>query len=332
MKIDSTIIDRVLNNEASSEEVREVTEWFATDEGTQYLSERIEQEADTLTEQQAEMWVDHPIPEAKMRERFLQEISPAKRKGSTHYRWVAAAVMIPFLLLSISVAFLAERAGIFSETEYAELVVPCGEQMRVVLQDGTIVQLNSDTRLRYPKKFGIFNRTVELQGEGYFEVAKEKMRPFIVGLQGVDVKVTGTKFNVKAYAPEASVWVTLDEGSVMLQGAKGKEYPLLPGESAEYNRLSGTCHISRPDNSEQITSWRSNSLNFYLTPLKDIVKVLERQYDVHFIISDSTLLNNRFTLSTTKVNVTDVLNDLEAVSHIAFKETQQGVFEIAAKK
>lgn len=195
--------------------------------------------------------------------------------------------------------------------------------MRVVLQDGTIVQLNSDTRLKYPKKFGIFNRTVELWGEGYFEVAKEKNRPFVVDLGDINVKVTGTKFNVKAYTAESNLWVTLDEGGVLLKDVRGKEYPLLPGESAEYNRRSGACQISRPENMEQISSWRSKGLNFYLTPLKEIVKVLERQYDVHFIIPDSALLDNRFTLSTNKVNVIDVLNDLEAVSHISLMKQKK---------
>lgn len=336
MKIDNLIIDKVLNNEASAEEAKRVVEWLATDEGREYLSHRLDKEAEELTENDIAKYVPHQIPEDKMKQRFLEQIRPKQinleRKNNRFRIWWAAAVLIPFLFLVGSVAFLAERAGIFSDTEYAEFVVPCGEQMRVVLQDGTIVQLNSDTRLKYPKKFGMFSRTVELQGEGYFEVAKEKTRPFIVDVHGIEVKVTGTKFNVKAYAPEENVWVTLDEGSVLLKSSQGKEYPLLPGESAEYNRQTGVCHISRPEDIEQVSSWRSNSLNFYLAPLKDIVKVLERQYDVQFIIPDSTLLNNRFTLSTAKVNVKDVLNDLEAVSHIAFKETQKGVFEIAGKE
>ena len=128
-----------------------------------------------------------------MQQRFLQQIT-LRRRVNSYRRWWAAAVLIPFIFLCGSVWFLADKVGLFSETEYAELVVPCGEQMRVVLQDGTIVQLNSDTRLKYPKKFGIFNRTVELWGEGYFEVAKEKNRPFVVDLGDINVKVTGTKF------------------------------------------------------------------------------------------------------------------------------------------
>ena len=85
-----------------------------------------------------------------MQQRFLQQIT-LRRRVNSYRRWWAAAVLIPFIFLCGSVWFLADKVGLFSETEYAELVVPCGEQMRVVLQDGTIVQLNSDTRLKYPK-------------------------------------------------------------------------------------------------------------------------------------------------------------------------------------
>ncbi len=331
MKIDDAVIDKVLNNRASAEDARQVSEWFATEEGHDYLSKRMDGEMLSLTEDEVENWVAHAIPEEKMKQRFLQQIKP-RRRVSSYRCWWAAAVLVPFIFLCGSVWFLADKVGLFSETEYAELVVPCGEQMRVVLQDGTVVQLNSDTRLKYPKKFGIFTRTVELWGEGYFEVAKEKDRPFVVDLGDINVKVTGTKFNVKAYTAESNLWVTLDEGGVLLKDTKGKEYPLHPGESAEYNRRSGVCQISRPENMEQITSWRSKGLNFYLTPLKEIVKVLERQYDVHFIVPDSSLLDHRFTLSTNKVNVVDVLNDLEAVSHISFNETEEGVFKITEKE
>lgn len=331
MKIDDAVIDKVLNNKASAEDARQVSEWFATEEGHDYLSKRMDGEMLSLTEGEVENWVPHAIPEEKMKQRFLQQIK-LRRRVNSYRRWWAAAVLIPFIFLCGSVCFLADKVGLFSETEYAELVVPCGEQMRVVLQDGTIVQLNSDTRLKYPKKFGIFTRTVELWGEGYFEVAKEKDRPFVVDLGDINVKVTGTKFNVKAYTAESNLWVTLDEGGVLLKDTKGKEYPLHPGESAEYNRRSGVCQISRPENMEQITSWRSKGLNFYLTPLKEIVKVLERQYDVHFIVPDSSLLDHRFTLFTNKVNVVDVLNDLEAVSHISFNETGKGIFEITEKE
>lgn len=332
MKIDDALIDKVLNNESSAEETREVVEWFATDEGSKSLSRHLDQEIEGLTEDQLAQWHTPAIPEGKMKERFMSRVKSERTIRLRRRLLKVAAVFIPFIFLSISVFFLADRAGLFSASEYAEFKVPCGEQMQVVLQDGTVIQLNSDTRLRYPKKFGLFSRTVELWGEGYFVVAKEKSRPFIVDLQGVEVKVTGTKFNVKAYPGEYQVEVTLDEGGVLLKGAGNHEYPLVPGQSSEYNRQSGKCLITHPDDVMQVSSWRSNSLNFYLTPLKEIIKVMERQYDVHFIVHDSTLLNNRFTLSTSKVNVDDVLSDLEMVSQISFHRNEDGVFEVLEKE
>lgn len=284
MKIDESVIDKVLDNKAAPGEARKVAGWFVTEEGRKYLSGRLDREMEELAEEVPEDVRLPFIPGMKMKQRFMSEIKRERGRRSVGRKWMwVAAVLLPFVFLSVSLLFLVNRTGIFSETEYAEISVPYGEQMRVILQDGSIVHLNSDSRLRYPKQFGLFNRTVELWGEGYFNVARDENRPFKVDLQGVEVRVTGTRFNVKAYAAEPNIWVTLDEGGILFRDHNAKEYRLVPGESAEYNRQSGKCLISRPDNMEQISAWRSNSLNFYLTPLNEIIKVMERHYDVHFI-------------------------------------------------
>ena len=307
MKIDESVIDKVLDNKAAPGEARKVAGWFVTEEGRKYLSGRLDREMEELAEEMPEDVRLPSISGMKMKQRFMSEIKRERGRRSVGRKWMwVAAVLLPFVLLSVSLLFLVNRTGIFSETEYAEISVPYGEQMRVILQDGSIVHLNSDSRLRYPKQFGLFNRTVELWGEGYFNVARDENRPFKVDLQGVEVRVIGPRFNAK-------------------------EYRLVPGESAEYNRQSGKCLISRPDNMEQISAWRSNSLNFYLTPLNEIIKVMERHYDVHFIVKDSTVLKNRFTLSTGKVNASDVLYDLETVSNICFTEVEDGLFEVGTK-
>ena len=244
----------------------------------------------------------------------------------------AAFLTIPLLLSSLILGYLYWGAT-DTEEKYAEVMAATGSVIRYELPDHSVVWLNSGSTLRYPTVFKKDNRNVELKGEAYFEVEADRKRPFYVNTPaGLSVYVYGTKFNVKAYPAEQNVWVTLEEGGVLLKDSKHKEYPLVPGQSAEYNRKSGRCQISEPEDMNQISSWRSNSLNFYLTPLKEIIKVMERQYDVHFIVRDSTLLNNRFTLSTSKVNVDDVLRDLEAVSWIRFSQTEDGVFEVLKKE
>lgn len=327
MMIDKRIIDRVLDNSASSEETQIVSDWFATDEGQEYLSQRLTTESMLMGEKEVEEWTGGHVPTERMKKRFLGQI---KHREQSWRWWKIAAVIVPFLLLSTAVAFLADRAGVFSETQYAEIVVPCGERMQVVLQDGTAVELNSATTLRYPKKFGLFSRKVELYGEGYFKVVKDG-RSFTVQTKALDVRVTGTQFNMKAYPADSRIFVTLDEGGVVLKGAGNKEYPLKPGESAVYDCHSGECNITRPEDLDGVKAWRTNSLNFYMIPLRDIIKVMERQYDTRFIVNDSTLLDSKYTLSTSKVNVADVLHDIEKVSRIEFIDRGQNTFEIKRK-
>lgn len=327
MKINVDMIEKVLNDRATPEEAKKVAAWFSCEEGNDFLSRYITDELENLTEEKALSWLNHEVPKQRMKARFLSQIKESRQK-TLRRRLLMVAVMIPFLFLGVSFVFLAGRAGIFSRTEYVEVVVPCGERMRVILQDGTAVLLNSNSRLRYPRRFSLFNRTVELSGEGYFEVTKMKIAPFVVDLNGLNVEVKGTKFNVKAYADDQSVWVTLEEGRVQVADGKHLEYTLAPREQVEYDRFSGQCKIRRMEHMETVSAWRSNSLNFYLTPLKEVLKVLERQYDIRFVVKDSVLLKSRFTLSTAKVNVADVLKELQKVSHILFEETAEGTYEV----
>lgn len=331
MKINRNTIKKVLDDKATPEEARQVAEWFASDEGNDSLSMYMAEEMKNLTEEEALSWLDHDVPERRMETRFLNGIKQSKKKRLRRRLWIAA-VLIPFLCLGTFTTFLAERAGVFSEPEYLEVYVPYGEQMQVMLQDGTTVTLNSGTRFTYPKKFGLFSRTVRLEGEGYFDVAKMKTAPFVVDLKGVDVKVTGTKFNVKSYADDNKVWVALEEGSVRLENDRKLAYTLIPGDRVEYDRLSGKCRVERMESIRESTAWRDNSLNFYLTPLSEILKVLERQYDARFKVRDSSLLDSRFTLSTSKVNVDDVLKDLQTVSHIDFEQKEDGTYSVMPRQ
>ncbi len=331
MNVDKDIIEKVLNNTATPEEARAVAAWFAEDEGQEDLAQSIMEDQKGLTEEMALSWLDHPVPEQRMKSRFINQIKQSKKRRVMR-GWMVAAITIPFLFLGAFTTFLANRTGVFAETKYAEVYVPCGERMQVMLQDGTVVLLNSDTKLRYPQKFSLFNRTVELSGEGYFDVAKMKTAPFIVDLKGVKVKVTGTKFNVKSYDNDSKIWLTLEEGRVRMNDDKQVDYSLVPGDQVEYDRSSGKYKVGRMDDFGEVNAWRTHSLNFYLTPLKDVLKVLERQYDTRFIVKDSTLLDGRFTLSTAKVSVEDILNDLETVSHVVFHKIGDGRYEVVSRK
>jgi ferric-dicitrate binding protein FerR (iron transport regulator) len=325
--MDPKIIDKVLSKTASPDEARQVAAWFATVEGQEYFSQRYDRESYLLNEKIITEWSDHEIPTEKMKIRFISQL---KMRIRTFRFRVAAAVIIPFIFLAGAFTFVANRTGVFSSEEMAEVTVPYGEQVQVVLQDGTIVQLNSGSKLRYPKSFGLFSRDVKLSGEGYFHVVKEIARPFIVNLNEVNVKVTGTKFNAKAYPEDKKLTVYLEEGKVSITD-KNNVYPLKVGESAEYDRNSGTCKVSSVEDMTLYTAWRTKSLNFYRTPLKVILKTLERQYEVQFVVNDSSLLNYKFSISTSRVNASEILMDLEKVSKISFIPKGSNNYEVSIK-
>lgn len=313
--MDPTIIDKVLSKTATPDEALRVAAWFATPEGQEYFAKRYDRESYLLNEKLLEEWLDHEIPTKRMNVRFMSQLGTRVR---TFRFLVAAAVLIPFLFVAGALMFIANRSGVFQSEEMAEFVVPLGEQLNLVLQDGTQVQLNSGSRLQYPKSFGLFSRKVKLTGEAYFTVAKESSRPFKVDLDDIEIKVTGTQFNVKAYADDTKIRVALEEGSVNIADQRNKVYPMKVGESAEYDRKSGVCKITEATDMSTHTAWRTKSLNFYRTPLSEIIKTLERQYEVQFDVTDSALLNYKFSISTSKINVNEVLNDLEKVSKIRF--------------
>ena len=129
-----------------------------------------------------------------------------------------------------------------------EIKVPAGSRTNIVLPDGTEVSLNAGSVLRYCRGFGIRERDVTLDGEGYFKVAKNEKIPFFVNTNGVQVKVVGTVFNVRAYDDDNYVMVSLLEGRVNLATLSGSVMKLFPSEQAFYDKntgphYSGLCEI-----------------------------------------------------------------------------------------
>lgn len=150
-----------------------------------------------------------------------------------------------------------------------------------------------------------------MEGEAWFEVAKNKNRPFIVDLSYMDIKVLGTTFDVKAYPEEEAIFVALETGSIELKSRSFKSYQLRPGEKAVYNKASGRCEVLRSHDVKMYSAWRRNVLVFKSAPLSDVMKTLARTYDISFDVKDSAALRYTYTITTDSVNLTTVLKELE---------------------
>ncbi|WP_018338967.1 FecR family protein [Butyricimonas synergistica] len=163
---------------------------------------------------------------------------------------------------------------------YNVVTVPKGGEYQLVLSDGTLVYLNSMTRIRYPVQFGGDSREVELEGEAYFEVARNEAKPFVVKTACYDVTVLGTRFNVFAYRNEIESSTTLAQGAVAVSG-KGIDGSrrLKVDERLVLDKTTGKVCVEKVD-SRYYTAWKDGKFRFRDVRLEDIMRMVERWYDV----------------------------------------------------
>ena len=174
--------------------------------------------------------------------------------------------------------------GTPAKVEYNTIIVPRKGDYQLILADGSKVYLNSESRLRFPTHFEGKERRVYLEGEGYFKVAKDTTKPFVVETKEVDVRVLGTSFNVNAYASERAVRTTLVSGKVQVSNRTGKEVAVLnPGQQTVWQ---GGCFSTQEVDALAFTAWIDGKFYFEEgATLKKITEQLQRWYDLDFIFS-----------------------------------------------
>lgn len=176
---------------------------------------------------------------------------------------------------------------------FNELEVPRGGEYKVKLADGTLVYLNSATRMKYPVKFDEKERKVYLSGEAYFEVAKDPERPFFVEMEGVEVRVYGTSFNVNTYQKE-SIQAVLVKGSIGVKIlASGMESVIKPGQMAEFKQGNTKVDVKEV-NVAVYTDWKDGIFRFENQRLEDILTVLSNWYDVDVFYQTATVKELHF--------------------------------------
>jgi ferric-dicitrate binding protein FerR (iron transport regulator) len=161
---------------------------------------------------------------------------------------------------------------------YNTVRTPNGGQYQVTLPDGSRVWLNAATSLRFPTTFAGADRTVELNGEAYFEVAPLKDHPFQVKVGHMTVNVLGTHFNVMAYGDEESIRTTLLSGAVRIEGGNSPKR-LEPGQEARLNPLTMNMVVAEAD-TDQAVAWKNGLFQFDGAGLKEVMRQVARWYDV----------------------------------------------------
>lgn len=197
---------------------------------------------------------------------------------------------------------------------YNKVNVPRGGEYQLTLSDGSKVQLNSMSSIRFPVQFAQDCRLVELEGEAYFEVSKTG-QPFIVQTKGMKIEVLGTSFNISAYANE-EYQTTLVSGSVKVQTENGSNRVLKPSEQACITPGSNQINVRNVDTAFY-TSWIHGKINFKDQRLDDIMKTLARWYDMDVVYENEATKELRFGCYVNRYNeITPLVKLLEQTGRV----------------
>ena len=263
----------------------------------------------------------------------------------------AAIFILAFSLGGLLFYYISKRQIKYPRQSFSELVVPMGSRAQFTLSDGTAVTLNAGSKLKYDNSFGIKDRIVQLEGEGYFKVAKDTSRPFMVKTSHLNIIAMGTAFNVKAYSDDKTIETTLIEGSVKIEGKNDKirteVMVLKPNQKLTFFKEDSTMvdETARPIGKtmnnikplhvqkslviprlvrenvdvEPVISWKENRWIFEKQRLSQIAVELERKFDIQIYFDSERLKTVRFTGIILAEPIEQVLEVMSHSAPINFK-------------
>ncbi len=217
-----------------------------------------------------------------------------------------------------------------SEVILNQVVVPFGQRQKILLSDGTLVQLNAGSRLTFPAAFSGSTREVYLKGEGFFDVYKNANIPFIVKTDRIDIKVLGTSFNVSAYEDEQVTSAVLVEGKVNVSQKNkmfaNKQYTLSPGQGCFYSTGDQTSIVKEIDINDYI-SWKDGLYSFRNLPLYEVVNRVNKYYNFSIKIEgdklSKTLVSGKLVLSD---DVNEVIHYLSKTMEARYEKSADGTY------
>ena len=263
----------------------------------------------------------------------------------------AAIFIVAFSLGGLLFYFTGKKQPANPEQSISELIVPLGSRAQFILSDGTTVTLNSGSKLKCDNRFGIIDRVVQLEGEGYFKVAKDENKPFTVKTSHLSIRALGTIFNVKAYSDDKTIETTLVEGSLKIEEitekSSGEEMVLKPNQKLTFfkeeskmiddkvNQPVNNVNIAKPRkiqksvelprlvaenvNVDPVISWKENRWIFEKESLSQIAIELERRFDIQIDFKSERLKSYRFTGIILAEPIEQVLEVMSLSAPINFK-------------
>ncbi|MEG0647276.1 MAG: FecR domain-containing protein [Bacteroides sp.] len=294
----------------NAEERREVEVWL-----TQSVENRkIGEDVHTIMKATQVLNDIKQVDAYKALARTKQKIRQRKRTPFyIRFQRVAAILIVPLLLSTLYLATKQEPV------RYVEVRTNPGMVSAIELPDGTKVWLNSRSCLKYPQTFAGDTREVELNGEAYFEVEKDRSKRFIVHTPfALKAEVLGTAFNLEAYAGQEQATTTLVSGSVKLSYGSEKTILMKPDEEVAYNDKSGDVKLSKPYIATQI-AWKDGLVILRNTPFEEALRIVSKRFNVEFVVKNNTYSDDSFTGTFDGQHLTLILEHFRLASGIRYR-------------
>lgn len=329
------LLNKFINNQCTSEELQEVVNHLKTNEFDPELRmlgfqewKKYKKEEPLLEEKNINLLLDKIHHKINISNNLhLKQNSSVKRSiFLTMLTRAAALLLIPvlvFLLYTLSntpkqIENIAEV-----KIDSLEIIAPIGSKTIVQLPDGSKVFLNHGSKLKYPQKFVGVTREVALTGEGYFNVAPNTAKPFIVNVNNLNIKALGTEFNVLAYPNEKTIETTLVNGVVVLEElnesmVKRTLGKIEPGQHVKYNTQNRKI-ISTIGDTEKYISWKDGKLIFKNEPIEQIANRLNRWYNVEIVFANNDVKKLSYTATFVDETLFQILDLMELATPIKYK-------------
>lgn len=312
-----TLLKNFINGVYTKEEAREVLKLIKKEQHFDVLDQNMNQtwkesyhSFDSLSASEHEEY----LHEAQV---LLDRIKDSKSKPQRN-RFVRKSIAVAAsiaILISVSIGgnYLFNKAQNASKIQYVEEITSYGEKKNILLPDGTEINMNACSKIKYPTNFEKNKRQIYLEGEAYFSVIKDENRPFVVSTDQFNVTVLGTEFDIKVYPEDELMAVSVTSGKVQVDMAESMTR-LLANEQIVIN--TKTSEYQKITEKQLVGIWRAGSLRFNKTPIREVVKELERVYNYRFIFASGYNFDNQITGEHHNKSLESVLRSIEQTSNI----------------
>lgn len=296
------LMTKVISKEATESEIEDLQEWIDNDRVNKLIFDEFREVWKTTGVFNSGSNVESGIHYLRQRLSFSDEKNQAPiisiKSSGKIMKWQYIKVAASILLIGFTAAFLYFNVSRVA-VKYKTLVMPYGKKGSLHLSDGSTLEVNSGTKISFPVKFAEDKRLLKIEGEAFFEIAKDKSRPFIIEAGELEIQVIGTSFNLKSYKNEGVIELGVKTGSVSItnkilsDSSLSNIFYLEPGDLMSFNVLENTFEKKKVD-IDLLTSWTDETLVFNNKNLSEVATMLQRWYNIPVKLENDMLKNCEF--------------------------------------